>query len=263
MMASSEPSVNETLVVTATYNEMESLPALVDEIRNHLPHADLMIVDDDSPDGTGRWATQLADRDPRVTTIVRDGKQGLGSAILQAMRHAIDNSYRYMINIDADFSHPPDALPRLVTAMDEGDGHDVVIGSRYIPGGGVSGWPLRRQLMSRCINFYARNLLRLPLRDCSGGYRCFRMAKLAELDFDMIRASGYAFHEEILFHLRCAGARLGETPIIFTDRRYGQSKINIREAFIALRVILELRLFGCPKKAKNDVSEEDACSSET
>jgi dolichol-phosphate mannosyltransferase len=251
----------KTLIVTATYNEIENLPGLVEEIHRYMPQADLLIVDDDSPDGTGRWALQQADKDPRITTIVRQGKQGLGSAIVCAMRHAIDSSYHYLINIDADFSHPPDVLPRLVRAMDEDGGQDVVIGSRYIAGGGVSGWPLRRQLMSRCVNFYARNLLRLPVRDCSGGYRCFRVTKLTEIDFDTILATGYAFHEEILFHLRCAGARFGETPIIFTDRCFGKSKLNLREALAALRVILQLGLFGGRKK-RTTASDRDACQSE-
>lgn len=233
---------DSTLVVTATYNEIENLPRLVDEIQESAPGCHILIIDDNSPDGTGRWAEERAAADPRVAAIVREGKQGLGSAILLAMRYAIENEYSFIINLDGDFSHPPDALPRILKAMDEDGGRDIVIGSRYIDGGGVSGWPLRRRLMSRGVNLYARNLLRLPVRDCSGGYRCFRVSKLNEMDLNDVQATGYAFHEEILYHLRIAGGRFGETPIIFTDRRYGQSKINMREAVIALWIIFRLSL---------------------
>ena len=233
-----------TLVVTATYNEIENLPQLVEEIREHAPGCHILIIDDNSPDGTGKWAEERAAEDPKVTTIVRRGKMGLGSAILLAMRHAIEYGYSYLVNLDADFSHPPDALTRLRQAMDDDGGRDIVIGSRYCEGGGVTGWPLRRRLMSRGVNLYARNLLRLPVRDCSGGYRCFRVSKLSDVDLDAVESTGYAFHEEILYHLRRAGARFGETPIIFTDRRYGQSKINGKEAIIALWIILKLPIKG-------------------
>jgi dolichol-phosphate mannosyltransferase len=233
---------DSTLVVTATYNEIENLPRLVDEIQKHAPGCHLLIIDDNSPDGTGKWAQERAATDSGVSAIVREGKQGLGSAILLAMQYAMEHSYAYLVNLDADFSHAPNALPRILESMDEEGGRDVVIGSRYIDGGGVSGWPLRRRLMSRGVNLYARNFLRLSVRDCSGGYRCFRVSKLREFDLSNVEATGYAFHEEILYHLRLTGARFGETPIIFTDRRYGQSKINMKEAFIALWIIFKLSI---------------------
>lgn len=229
---------------------MENLPDLVCQIQEVAPGAHLLIIDDNSPDGTGRWAEQRAIDDPQLTAIIREGKQGLGSAILLALAYAIDRDFTFVINLDADFSHPINALPRIVQSMDEAGGRDIVIGSRYTRGGGVKGWPLHRRLMSRAVNLYARWLLRLPVKDCSGGYRCFRVSKLKDFDLGVVEATGYAFHEEILYHLRRAGARFGETPIMFTDRRFGQSKINVREAFLALWIILKLSIRG-PRAARH------------
>jgi dolichol-phosphate mannosyltransferase len=241
-MPDSRPNFENTLVVTATYNEMGNLPALVQQVQQHAPGVHLLVVDDNSPDGTGEWATDAAERDAHLTCFVRPKKLGLGSAIVMAMEWAMARDFTYLINIDADFSHPPSVLPDFLVKIDEQQGNDVVIGSRYIEGGGVEGWPFHRRMMSHGVNLYARNLLRLPLRDCSSGYRCFRLSKLAEIDLRKIRSTGYAFHEEILFHLRCKGARFAETPITYIDRRYGESKINMREAFIALKVILQLAM---------------------
>jgi dolichol-phosphate mannosyltransferase len=144
--------------------------------------------------------------------------------------------------MDADFSHHPRYVKAILAGMDaaDGPGVDVMIGSRYIPGGGIEGWPLRRHFMSRAINLYARWLLGLAPRDCSGAYRCYRTSILSQLDFDGIRSRGYSFQEEILWHLKRLGARFGETPIIFEDRRHGSSKINRQEALAALRTILWL-----------------------
>jgi dolichol-phosphate mannosyltransferase len=234
------------LVAVATYNEIENLPRLVDEIFHYLPEAEVLVIDDNSPDGTGRWAAQRAAEDARVHCIHRAGKLGLGTATVAGMRYAITEGYPYVITMDADFSHHPKYLPALVGGMESAGPDrgpvDVMIGSRYVPGGGVEGWPLRRHLMSRAVNFYARLLLRLPVRDCSGAFRCYRVATLQRIDFDRVRSRGYSFQEEILWHLRRAGARFAETPIIFVDRRAGRSKINLREAFGALWIIFRLAL---------------------
>jgi len=172
----------------------------------------------------------------------RSGKLGLGTATLAAMRYAIEHGYDQMLNMDADFSHHPRYLPDFLRGMHPPAGAqvDVTIGSRYIPGGGVEGWPLRRRIMSRCINLYARWLLGLKIRDCSGAFRCYRCALLARLDFDRVRSHGYAFEEEILWHLKRLGARFGETPIVFADRRLGSSKIDSREAVAALWTLFRL-----------------------
>jgi dolichol-phosphate mannosyltransferase len=235
---------DKTLVMTATYNEMENLPRLAEEIFRYAPQVDLLVVDDNSPDGTGQWCDQQAAKDPRIQCLHRAGKQGLGTAIVAGMKYAIERGYRYVVNVDADFSHHPKYLPDVIGGMDPpgGPAIDVMIGSRYVPGGGVVNWPLKRRLMSRGVNLYARWLLWLKPKDCSGGYRCYRTATLAKLDFDQIRSRGYSFQEEILWLLRRAGARFGETPIIFADREKGTSKINSREAVAALRIILRLGL---------------------
>src|SRR5262249_12727355 len=152
------------------------------------------------------------------------------------------HGYDYVLNMDADFSHHPRYLPAIIAGMDALDcpPMDVMIGSRYVPGGGTQGWPLKRKLMSRAVNLYARWLLWLKPKDVSGGYRCYRVSKLAQLSFDQIRSRGYSFQEEVLWLLRRRGARIGETPIIFADREKGQSKINRAEAYEALRIILRL-----------------------
>ncbi len=235
---------DKTLVMTATYNEMENLPRLAEEIFHFAPQVDLLVVDDNSPDGTGQWCDQQAANNPSIHCLHRAGKQGLGTAIVAGMKYAIEQGYRYVVNVDADFSHHPKYLPDMLGGMDPPGrpAIDVMIGSRYVPGGGVVNWPLKRRLMSRGVNLYARWLLWLKPKDCSGGYRCYRTATLTKLDFDQIRSRGYSFQEEILWLLRRAGARFGETPIIFADREKGTSKINSREAVAALRIILRLGL---------------------
>jgi len=234
------------LVAVATYNEIENLPRLVDEIVRYLPDAEVLVIDDNSPDGTGRWAAQRAAQDARVHLIQRAGKLGLGTATIAGMKYAIAEAYPYLITMDADFSHHPRYLPALVGGMEsagpEGGAVDVMIGSRYVAGGGVEGWPLRRHLMSRGVNMYARLLLRLPVRDCSGAFRCYRVQTLRRIQFDRIRSRGYSFQEEILWHLRRAGARFAETPILFVDRQAGSSKINLQEALLALWIIFRLAL---------------------
>ena len=165
------------------------------------------MIDDNSPDGTGQWCDRRAAEDPRVHCLHRAGKLGLGTAIIAGMQYAIEHGYRYVLNMDADFSHHPRYLPGLLAGMEPPDGPpvDVMIGSRYVPGGGVEGWPLRRHLMSRGVNLYARWLLGLKPKDCSGAFRCYRTSLLAKLDFDAIRSRGYSFQEEILWHLKRLG----------------------------------------------------------
>ncbi len=231
-----------TLVTVATYNEMENLPRLADEIFHYAPDVELLVIDDNSPDGTGAWCDRRAAAEPRMHCLHRQGKLGLGTAIVAGMKYGIEHGYDYVLNMDADFSHHPRYLPNLLAGMNlQGEQEiDVMIGSRYVPGGGVQGWPLRRHLMSRGVNLYARWLLWLKPHDISGSYRCYRTSLLKKLQFDRIRSRGYSFQEEILWHLRRAGARFGETPIVFADRERGLSKINGKEAWNALQIILRL-----------------------
>jgi len=236
------------LITICTYNERENVAALVPEIRRTIPDADVLVIDDNSPDGTGRLADEMGTTDPRVKTLHRSGKQGLGSATLAGFRYAIDQGYEFLINMDADFSHDPRHLPALLEAMQR---VDVAIGSRYVPGGGVEGWGLGRHFMSQGINWYARLLLGLKTRDNSGAFRCYRVAKLAQIDLEHIRSRGYSFQEEILYRCRRVGCRFEETPIVFRDRRYGTSKINGRESAVALWIIFRLgleNLLGGPRQ---------------
>ena len=229
------------IISLATYNEAGNLKPLVEEIRRHAPQADILVIDDNSPDGTGKIADELAASTPGLHVLHRPGKLGLGTAVLTAMRYAIENGYDYLINMDADFSHPPRFLPSLVAGVENGKA-DVMIGSRYIKGGGIAGeqFNLKRKFMSGGINTYARFWLCLTTRDNSGSYRCYRIDILKRIPFGKIRSRGYSFMEEILYWCVQAGARLSETPITFENRRAGQSKINKMEAVNALRIIAEL-----------------------
>jgi dolichol-phosphate mannosyltransferase len=234
---------NSTLVTLATYNEIENLPRLVDEIFASVPAVDILVIDDNSPDGTGRWCDERRSGESRLHCLHRAGKLGLGTATIEGMKYAIEQGYPFVLNMDADFSHHPRYLPAILGGMTNEDGTprvDVMIGSRYIPGGRIDGWPLKRHLMSRGVNFYARSLLGLSPRDCSGAFRCYRTALLARVDFGAILSRGYSFQEEILWRLKRLGATFGETPITFADREHGASKIDAGEASAALRIILRL-----------------------
>ncbi len=236
------PDAAKVVVCVATYNELENVPRLVEAIGANLPESQILVIDDNSPDGTGQWCDEKAARDARFHCLHRERKLGLGTAILAAMRYAIENDYQYMISMDADFSHPPEQLPELFAGLAGMDGCavDVMIGSRYVPGGSAEGWPVRRRLMSRAINLYARWLLGLGPADVSGGFRCYRTAVLRRIDFNVVRSRGYSFQEEILWHLKRLGAKFAETPIAFKDRRRGTSKINARESLLALSVLFQL-----------------------
>jgi dolichol-phosphate mannosyltransferase len=232
-------NAGKTLVTVATYNEIDNLPILVDEILRYLPEADVLIVDDNSPDGTGRWVDERGLTDPRVKCLHRAGKLGLGTAIIAAMQYSIEHGYRYLLNMDADFSHPPKNLPALVAAMEPAEGPpvDLAVGSRYIPGGAIEGWPLTRHVMSRGVNLYSRWMLGLKPKDTSGGYRCYRVGKLAQIDFASFLSTGYSFQEEMMWRFKRVGAVFAETPITFVDRVRGESKINVKETGKAVWII--------------------------
>jgi dolichol-phosphate mannosyltransferase len=232
------------LVALATYNEVENLPTLVAAIRALLPDADVLVVDDSSPDGTGRWCDEEAARSPWFSVLHRAGKLGLGSASWAAMQYAIARSYDQLITLDADWSHPPEALPRLVAAVKDAD---VVVGSRYVPGGTIEGWPVSRRIVSAVMNLATRVALGSPVRDASTACRLYRVAVLKQLDFNELTATGYAYLEEIAWQLHRRGARFAEVPIAFTDRRAGASKVSLAEARGKAAVLARLakqRLLG-------------------
>ncbi len=233
--------VERLLVTLCTYNERENLVSLIPEIWRFAPAADILVVDDSSPDGTGPFVDEWASRDSRLHALHRPTKLGLGTATRAALRYAVEQKYTLVCNMDADFSHHPRFLPSILNAMES---VDVVIGSRYVAGGGVVGWGLRRHLMSRSINGYARLFLGLRTRDNSGAFRCYRVDKLRELDFDRFVARGYAIQEELLYRCRKIGCRFAEVPIVFEERRHGESKISLTEGLSAGWVILRVALKG-------------------
>jgi dolichol-phosphate mannosyltransferase len=225
------------LVSLATYNERDNLAPLLAEIHKVVPSADLLVIDDNSPDGTGQLADELAVGNPHLRVLHRPGKLGLGTAILAGMRYALDHDYDFFLNMDADFSHHPRYLPAILAGMDR---HDVMIGSRYVPGGGSENWPLSRRVMSRGINTVVSLLMRIAARDCSGAYRCYRVAKLREAQLERVLSRGYSFQQEVLYRCRKAGCEIGETPIIFENRRAGKSKVNIPEAVRSIAMIFRI-----------------------
>ncbi len=229
------------LVTLCTYNEAENLPRLLGELRSVLPQGDILIIDDDSPDGTGKIADEKAAADSHIHVVHRKGERGLGSATLKAFQLSLERDYDLLINMDADFSHPPRYIPALIDAL-QTEQADVAIGSRYVPGGKIVGWPLKRHLMSRCINIWSRIFLGLKARDCSGSYRCYRCSMLKKIDFSRFRSQGYSVQEELLFRCAQVGAKIVESPIVFEERRLGNSKINMKEAILAVLIILRCGL---------------------
>ncbi len=245
-MSSIDPPKHESrlLVLLCTYNELENLKLLIPLIQEQLPNTDLIVVDDNSPDGTGEYVKSLSEEDPHVHLISRVDQRGLGSAVIAGFEYALSKQYDLLLTLDADLSHPPKYIPELLALMQTAD---VGIGSRYVTGGGIIGWNWKRKFMSWGVNTYSRLLLGLPNKDNSGNFRCYRLAKLAELDFRKVRSTGYAFMEEILYRCHRVGCRFAETPIVFEDRTIGESKINMSEAVKALWIIFRLsieRLFG-------------------
>lgn len=231
-----DDELGSILVVIPTYNERESLPRLVERLRVAVPQAHLLVVDDGSPDGTGRLADELAAADPCVHVLHRTTKNGLGAAYVAGFRWALERDYGVVVEMDADGSHAPDDLPRLLAGVsDSGPGADLVIGSRYVPGGQVVNWPWHRQLLSRGGNFYCRLALGVGIKDITAGYRAYRRRVLEKLDLDEIASQGYCFQVDLAWRTAQAGFRVAEVPITFTEREFGSSKMSgaiVREALL-------------------------------
>lgn len=230
------------LVILPTYDERENLGPLVAGIREAtgaLPcTVDILVADDASPDGTGELADALAEADPSLHVLHRPGKQGLGRAYLDAFAWALTRDYDLVLEMDADFSHPPRYLPDLLAAS---EGADVVLGSRYVPGGGVRNWGLGRRLISQGGSLYARTILGLSQRDLTGGFKVFRRRALEALDLGTVRSEGYAFQIELTLRAVRRGLKVVEVPIVFEDRRVGQSKMSRRIFAEAVVLVWKLR----------------------
>jgi dolichol-phosphate mannosyltransferase len=234
------PTGHGVWVVLPTYDEAANIGPITSAIVEALPGVTVLVVDDDSPDGTGRLADDLAAADPRIRVRHRAGKQGLGRAYLDGFRVALDGGASVVVQMDADFSHDPATLPALVAPVIE-DRADLVIGSRYAPGGGVVDWGLGRRLISRGGSLFARTVLHLGPHDLTGGFKAWRGSTLAAVPFDGVHAGGYVFQIEMTFRASRSGARLVEVPITFRDRRVGQSKMSRRIVVEALVVVVQLR----------------------
>jgi dolichol-phosphate mannosyltransferase len=229
------------IVCLPTYNERDNVVPITEAILAATPEVDVLVIDDNSPDGTGDLADGLAAREPRVHVLHRAGKEGLGKAYLAGFAWALGRGYELVLEMDADFSHDPRYLPGMLEAAGEAD---LVLGSRYVPGGGTANWGLLRKIISRGGSLYARTILGIPVRDLTGGFKCFRRQVLASIDLPTVECSGYAFQIELTYRTIRRGFRVKEVPIVFEDRRVGQSKMSKRIVLEALRKVWSIRGSG-------------------
>lgn len=229
------------IIAIPTYNERDNIANLVRDIQGAAPSADILIVDDNSPDGTGKIADDLAARDSRVHVLHRPGKMGLGTAYIAGFHYAIEQGYDYVFEMDADFSHNPNYLPQFLALAENAD---LVIGSRYIKGGGTPNWAPLRKFISGGGNIFARAVLGIPVHDCTGGFRCYRTSALRRLNLNAVRAQGYAFQVEMAYNFWKSGYRIRELPIIFEDRRVGSSKMSRKIFLEAFLWVLRTRVTG-------------------
>jgi dolichol-phosphate mannosyltransferase len=233
------------LVIIPTYDESDNLPRLVPAVLSRDPRLEILVVDDNSPDGTGRLADEIAAAEPRVHVLHRPGKMGLGTAYITGFRWGLERGYDVLFEMDADFSHDPAHLPQFLEAIED---YDVVLGSRYLHGRvTVVNWPMGRLLLSYFANIYARKVTGLPVADATGGFKCFRREVLEAIELERVESSGYAFQIEMSFRAWKKGFRLGELPITFVDRDVGESKMSkkiVREAVWRVWRFRLLSMFG-------------------
>ena len=240
--SSPDASPPHCLVIVPTYNEAANIERLIADVLAQGSQFDILIVDDDSPDGTGDMVAELATEMPRVHLLKRSGKRGLGSAYVEGFQQALRMGARYICQMDADFSHQPRYLSQLLVNAEQGV--DVVLGSRNIPFGRVENWSLTRKILSKGGSLYARTVLGLPIRDCTGGFKCFRAAALRQIDLTAIQSNGYAFQVELNYRCYRAGLQMLEIPIIFPDREAGESKMSLGIVREAALMVWKLRLNG-------------------
>ena len=234
--------MSEALVIIPTYNEADNVEPITRAVLAADERLEALIVDDNSPDGTGVKADALARAEPRVHVLHRASKQGLGKAYLAGFDWALARPYRFVFEMDADFSHDPRYLPRFLAEMEAGA--DLVLGSRYVEGGGTVNWGLSRQVVSKGGSLYARTILGVPVRDLTGGFKCFRREVLEGLDLPKVMSTGYAFQIELTFRALKRGYKVKEIPIVFEDRRVGKSKMSRRIFLEAVTMVWKLRLHG-------------------
>ncbi|GLX97054.1 glycosyltransferase [Herbidospora sp. NEAU-GS84] len=216
--------LGRVLVIVPTYNERDNLPRIVERLRSALPDVDLLVADDNSPDGTGKIADELAERDDHVHVLHRPGKQGLGAAYIAGFQWGLERGYDVLVEIDADGSHQPEELHKLLAAVEAGA--DLAIGSRWVPGGKVINWPTSREFLSRGANTYTRIMLGMPVRDATAGFRAYRATTLRKIGIEGVQSQGYCFQVDLTLRTVREGLRITEVPITFVDRAVGQSKMS-------------------------------------
>lgn len=231
--------MNPALVIIPTYNERDNLGPISSAALAADPRVDVLVVDDNSPDGTGQLADELAQNEPRLHVLHRAKKEGLGRAYIAAFKWALKEQYHYIIEMDADFSHDPRYLPQLIN---EAKNTDLVLGSRYVTGGGTVNWGVARQLISQGGSLYARSILGVGIRDLTGGFKCFNRRVLEGIDLDGVQSAGYGFQIELTYRTLQKGFSVKEIPIVFEDRRVGQSKMSRKIFLEAFTVVWKLRL---------------------
>jgi len=235
----------KTLIIIPTYNEIDNLAPLLKEIMAYAPETDILIVDDNSPDGTGDLADELHHKNAQVHVLHRPGKLGLGTAYIEGFKYAIEHAYDAAFEMDADFSHDPRYLPDFLKAIENAD---LVIGSRYIPGGDTPNWTVLRRLISGGGNIFARFMLGIPVHDCTAGYRCYRCKVLESIDLDTVQSQGYAFQVELAYRVMQHGFKIVETPIVFMDRRVGKSKMSRKIVIEGFTYVIKARFSKQAKK---------------
>ncbi|MCU0495495.1 MAG: polyprenol monophosphomannose synthase [Chloroflexaceae bacterium] len=235
-----KPGHNSCLVIVPTYNEALNIERLIPAILEQGPRFDILVVDDNSPDGTGNMVAAMAAENPRIHLMRRAGKLGLGSAYIEGFHYGLRLGYPFLCEMDADFSHQPHYLPMLLATVERDA--DVALGSRNVPGGRVENWSLLRKVISKGGSLYARTILGMPVRDCTGGFKCFRAAVLQQIDLDSIQSSGYSFQVEMNYRCHKAGFRIREVPIVFPDRVAGHSKMSQQIVLEAALMVWKLRL---------------------
>jgi len=228
----------KAIVIIPTYNEIENIKAIIEAVLAAVENINILIVDDNSPDGTAATVEEIMKSNDKIHLLKRPGKMGLGTAYCDGFRYCLDKNFEAIFEMDADFSHDPAELPNFLETIKE---NDLVIGSRYIKGGGVVNWPKRRILLSYGASIYTRIITGIPIKDTTGGFKCFRAESLRKLDLSQVKSNGYGFQIELNYKLWKKGARIKEIPITFTDRRSGTSKMNKNIIWEAVFLVWKLR----------------------
>jgi len=233
--------MNSTLIIIPTYNEMENIKTLTHDILELYPNVNILVVDDNSPDGTAKYIKSLMEKDKRIHLLWREKKMGLGTAYVAGFKYMLENNYEYAVQMDADYSHDPRDIKKFFDKVGE---YDLIIGSRYKTGVNVINWPMQRLLLSYFANIYTRIITGLPIHDGTGGFKCFKRKVLASINLSKITSNGYSFQIEMNFKAWKKGARITEVPIIFTDRVQGKSKMSKKIVYEAIFMVWKLRFYS-------------------